>query len=147
MAKKRKINWKKRADDLWKIAVRKVGYCERCGVAGEPGKTKGSWLNLESHHIISRGHDEYRHLLINGICLCHKCHKYSPWAVHNDKTGFLEWLCKYKRDQFCWWFTHTVDDATAPEGGTNMAARKTIRGKREKSYQEICEELKAEIEK
>ena len=79
-----------KADREWSRVIRQVGECERCLAPGIPGKT--GWKNLEAHHIIHRGDRDYRWDTSNGVCLCHNCHKWSPWAVHNDASGFRDWL-------------------------------------------------------
>ena len=101
--------WQNKSDVMWRTAIRQVGCCERCGVAGIPGRSQG-WLNLESHHIITRGHIPYRHMIENGICFCTECHKFSAYAAHNDRTGFENWLHDYRPGIWDWYMEHTVPD-------------------------------------
>ncbi len=108
MAKSKK-HWQKKTDAAWSVVVRQVGECERCGEQGEPAQN-GGWYNLESHHIITRGHIPYRHLVENGVCLCTKCHKFSRYAAHNDRTSFENWLKTYRPGVWEWYMEHTVPD-------------------------------------
>lgn len=71
-------------DDLWRDAIRSIGYCEKCG------KTSG----MQAHHIFAKGHHRIlRWNLLNGICLCYRCHIH--WA-HADSVSFVRWLEDYK---------------------------------------------------
>ena len=69
----------KELDKLWSKAVRQVGHCEKCG---------GTY-RLQAAHILSRRHHAVRWLLLNGICLCYRCHMF--WA-HKDPLDFVRWL-------------------------------------------------------
>ena len=107
IVRRQEMTWQKKADAMWRIVIRQTGKCERCGEIGVPGKGKDTWLNLESHHIITRGHIPYRHMVENGVCLCHKCHKFSPYSAHNDRSSFLDWLRLYRPGIWGWYREHT----------------------------------------
>jgi len=100
-------NWRKKADDEWSRVIRQVGKCEICKVPGIKGKKKG-WVNLDAHHIITRGHTGYRHDLSNGICLCKGCHKFKPWAPHQDHTQFIAILKSSRPGQYVWYLSNVV---------------------------------------
>lgn len=63
-------------DQLFSIAVRALGYCERCGVTDYP--------LLQCAHIISRRYLTTRWNRDNAMCLCRGCHL---WGTHRP----LEW--------------------------------------------------------
>ena len=56
-------------DRLWSQAIRSDGVCERCGRGGR----------LEAHHVYGRTNHRLRWNLLNGVALCHACHR---WAEH-----------------------------------------------------------------
>jgi len=116
--------WQKKTDTMWSLVIRQVGRCEWCGAAGIKGKN-GSYRNLDAHHIISRGHTSYRHLVENGVCLCKRCHKFAPHAAHNDRTGFLNWLREKRPGQWKWFQEHTME-ITKQIGNEEIIAYKTL---------------------
>ncbi len=74
----------RKADTLWSKKVREVGECIICR----------SKENLHAHHIIPREFKETRHLLINGVCLCAKHHKFGKvkggvFSAHGNSFWFL----------------------------------------------------------
>jgi len=74
------------ADKLWAAAVRDdwAGKCAVCG------RTEGQ---LESHHIIPRGHEQTRYNLANGILLCRQHHMWDAnMAPHENAAGWMDWL-------------------------------------------------------
>ena len=99
----RKVNWQKKADDMWKLVVKQVGCCEMCG---------SSTKQLHAHHIISRKHFSYRHLLENGVCLCANCHMFGNHSAHKNRKYFLEWIQKEREGQWSWLMSHTVPKET-----------------------------------
>ena len=76
---------KARADKLWSLAV-KNDWNHTCAVCGKRDA-------LNSHHMVPRMFFNTRFDLLNGICLCYRCHtkcaKYSP---HQNSAGFDDWL-------------------------------------------------------
>ena len=72
---------RKQCDELWSKAVkRRAGFkCERCG------KT----TKLHAHHIIPRTNYALRYDLVNGVCLCYRCHFH---FAHKDAMGFMAWI-------------------------------------------------------
>ena len=104
----KKTNYKKKCDEEWKRIIRSIGYCEMCGRKGIRGRTKG-WTNLHAHHIIGRASSCYRHDLSNGLCLCARCHKWTPISPHVDKNAFLRWLEKNRRGQYLWYMNNTIE--------------------------------------
>jgi hypothetical protein len=77
--KKKKLTVKD-ADKLWSELIKKrANYtCERCGASGN-----------HPHHIMSRSHFSTRHMALNGVCLCTRCHLY---IAHKDYEIFREFL-------------------------------------------------------
>ena len=72
----------KELDTLWAKAVKKrVNY--RCELCGEEG--------IHAHHIFTRFHSGTRWMLLNGVCLCAKCHLYAH-------THIKEFRAKIGRD-------------------------------------------------
>lgn len=58
--------------------VRSIGYCQRCHGTDY----------LEHAHVIGRSNKNLRFDVINGLCLCHFCHR---WAHDNPKL-FGKWF-------------------------------------------------------
>ena len=108
MARKPKSKTKKQkelADKLWSLAVRKVGYCEKCGNRN----------NLQAHHLIRRTVYRFRWSIENGVCLCSGCHQFGDESAHagNDTTArFLRWIETTKPEQFSWFNDHKDDRRT-----------------------------------
>ena len=84
--------WLKKCDELWSKLVRSSGCCAKCG---KEGKT-------EAHHLITRARKHLRHLLINGVELCYRCHQRGEGSAHEDITGFRMWLEAERPDQAEW---------------------------------------------
>lgn len=101
--KKEEKVWKKKADDMWRKTILQVGRCEMCLSANK---------QLHSHHIISRNHLSYRHLLENGVCLCAYCHVLGNHSAHKNRKYFLEWLETNRVGQWQWLMEHTVEKPT-----------------------------------
>jgi len=90
--KKPKLPKKKRmkdiADRLWAIAV-KDDWGWKCACCGRSGL-------LNSHHLLPRQHTATRYNLLNGICLCKRCHQFCPdFSPHQNAAGFSLWLATY----------------------------------------------------
>jgi hypothetical protein len=79
MPKNKRGTLKRKCDAIWSQIIRSKGYCEKCG---------GTHY-LQAHHISSRNHLILRYELLNGVCLCGKCH--IPIA-HNKPATFMEWF-------------------------------------------------------
>lgn len=79
-------------DKLWSLAVRDVGYCEKCGKTG----------SLQAHHIYSRTRLATRWDLNNGLCLCPNCHLFrGAHATQYDlQRAYHHWLVGYKGSEF-----------------------------------------------
>jgi 5-methylcytosine-specific restriction endonuclease McrA len=108
MTRKAKSKTKKQkelADKLWSLAVRKVGYCEKCGNVD----------TLQAHHLIRRTNYRFRWAIDNGVCLCAGCHQFNDESAHagNDTTSkFLSWLKKEKPEQYLWFEANRDDKRT-----------------------------------
>lgn len=70
---------RKTLDKIWGQKIREKGQCEKCGTTN----------NLQASHIIPRQVYATRWDLLNGICLCYRCH--------------IHWAHKYPHD-FVYWF-------------------------------------------
>jgi hypothetical protein len=92
-------NWQKKADKEWARVIKEVGHCEWCGRADK---------QLHAHHIINRTNYAYRHLLVNGVCLCAACHTMDVQAAHTDRTAFYRWLEKERPGVWRWFNRHTI---------------------------------------
>jgi hypothetical protein len=108
--KKKKIkNWKKKADAMWSMAIRmRYKQCEICGRAGVRTKGGNPVGGLNAHHLIGRGNLLWRHDLRNGVCLCVRCHKWSPTCSPHGGSltavlGFIEWMQDSKPEQWAWY--------------------------------------------
>ena len=80
------------ADSLWRAIIKRDGICEMCG------REDGS---MNAHHVFGRGRLVLRWDLLNGVCLCFRCHKcgaHSPNVLHVEK--YLKWVKKYKADDW-----------------------------------------------
>ena len=76
----RPVSWyKKRCDIEMSKLVREKGHCERCG----------STENLQHHHIVGRRNLTLRYDIINGLCLCYRCHFFQ---AHGGALEFIDWL-------------------------------------------------------
>jgi hypothetical protein len=97
--RKKRINQKKlakkirnKADKDWKenVKFRDRGLCVIC--------LSSKLVNC--HHIIPRGIVEYRHDVMNGICLCPLHHKWGTYSAHKHPLWFFVWLEKNKFSQY-----------------------------------------------
>jgi len=79
MKKRKKTNYKKKADKLWSQVIRQKGVCDRCGKQG---------AQFNAHHITSRSNHSLRFDLKNGLCLCVSCH----FWIHQNLVLGAEWL-------------------------------------------------------
>jgi len=70
----------KQKDKEWSIKVRELHpECLICG----------STAFLNSHHILPREISETRHIILNGVILCSKCHKWGLFSAHRNPVWFL----------------------------------------------------------
>ena len=106
--KRKKINWKKKADDLWSLVVRAhYKQCEICpkrGVLTKSGLLVGG---LNAHHVIGRGNIYFRHDLRNGQCLCVGCHRFSQTCGPHAGSiigviAYADWMKDNKPEQWAW---------------------------------------------
>jgi hypothetical protein len=99
-------NWKKKADAMWSLCIRmRYKQCEICGRPGIMTKAGNPVGGLNAHHLIGRGNLLWRHDLRNGVCLCARCHKWSPTCSPHGGTlqavlGFIEWIQDNKPGQW-----------------------------------------------
>ena len=94
--------WRKKVDERnklrdWSKKIRKDGICEICG----------SEENLQAHHVLSKEHyPQFKYELMNGVCLCARCHKWSKLSAHKNAVFFIEWLKNNKKIQYDWAVKH-----------------------------------------
>lgn len=90
---KRKINYKKKCDELWAIRVKqRAGFrCEVCGKPGEFVKSHPEYpiKGLDAHHMLGKSgvRTKYRHDLLTGMCLCDNHHKYDNACSGHANTA------------------------------------------------------------
>ena len=98
------------ADQLWSLAV-KIDWAHRCAMCGHRG-------NLNSHHLIPRQHTATRYdSLLNGICLCKRCHQFCPVrSPHQHGEGFRQWLESEHPSRAAWMHDNCLPEFT---GTTN----------------------------
>lgn len=83
------------ADKLWSLAV-KIDWDHQCAVCGHRG-------GLNSHHLLPRQHTTTRYDLVNGICLCRRCHLFCPdVSPHQNAAGFVAWLEQHHTSLYNW---------------------------------------------
>ena len=86
--------WRSKALLLWGEYIRLTQ--ERCQMCGS--------IQVEAHHLISRGVDEFCCDPNNGILLCPYDHKCNPTeSPHNNQPGFLKWLNNYFPKKYEWY--------------------------------------------
>jgi phage N-6-adenine-methyltransferase len=88
--------WRTKADKAWSEAVkRRDRYkCIICGCES----------NLQSHHLIHRQSNFFRHNLENGVTLCSGHHMMSSQlSAHKTPWAFEKWMRENRPDQFAWW--------------------------------------------
>jgi hypothetical protein len=118
----------KKAYAAWSQAVReRAGQrCEMCGVVEPPERTvtlggkkrkdgtisplrevtRRDWY-LNAHHVLPRTYYKlYRYEVMNGLCLCPKCHKHGQFAVHMNSPWLMLWLAEYRPAQLEWVLAH-----------------------------------------
>lgn len=81
---------KNKADALFSLIVRSIGYCEVCGVSG-------SMAQLQCAHWIGRTASNTRTDFDNAFSLCARCH----FAMTDDPTAWSEWaIAKRGRETY-----------------------------------------------
>lgn len=105
--------WRNKAHDVWAFIVRQTRgcRCEACGQAAADGK-------LDAHHILPKERYQWlRYAPINGVCLCHGCHKAGRFAAHRNAVWFALWLQKHRPASYAWALKHMHDAARTPPAG------------------------------
>jgi 5-methylcytosine-specific restriction endonuclease McrA len=77
----------------WSKSVRAISKCSVCKRTDR----------LVAHHILPK--DRYQDLkfeLLNGICLCPKCHKYAKYSAHKNGIWFACWLMANCPEKYNW---------------------------------------------
>lgn len=108
-SKRRRTNWKKKADDMWSLCIRMKHL--KCEICSRPGWRTSKGLNiggLNAHHVIGRSNMLYRHNLRNGQCLCTRCHKWNPLCSPHmggfkAGAGYQAWMEDKKLAQWKWY--------------------------------------------
>lgn len=86
------LKLKRKAFKLWSESIRKIGYCELCGLKlGEKSHT-GKPIILDAHHIVERINHRLAWDTLNGVSLCKYCHKFSKIGPHKGGIIFSEWF-------------------------------------------------------
>jgi len=77
----------KRCLDIWSLYIRVSAgcVCQSCGAHGTERKDGLKVKGLSAHHLISKRHLAYKFDIMNGVCLCDKCHGKS-WGIHHKCT-------------------------------------------------------------
>jgi hypothetical protein len=75
---------------------------------------------LNAHHIVGRQCHPLRFDLLNGICLCQHCHKYSLEGPHLGMLVFHDWLKRERPDVCDYLLSHRHGDAGMVESETQM---------------------------
>lgn len=134
-----------RADELWAVAVKRVGHCEISLKTG----------NLEAHHLIGRDNYLFRWDLKNGVCLSSYHHRFAPdMAAHGSTeatAAFAIWMEEYKPEQWQWYLEHkdcqdickpTIDDLVhiCKELDTTINPRKETRCERKNADKPVSGE-------
>lgn len=105
-------DWKKECDTLWSKIIRTkamqeahdqdVPYCAVCRTL--PPEQRINATKWDAHHLITRGQDFYRHMIINGILLDSYHHENSPYfSARHTPHAFNHWLEKHHPDQHAWY--------------------------------------------
>lgn len=111
----------------WGEEVRKPGKCAVCGAgvkklfnsdgtpriskSKNPKRRRQIYSRLDAHHLLPK--ERYKTIrteIMNGVCLCSRCHKWSKFSVHRNGIWFSEWLRKNRPKQFAWVLAHINDD-------------------------------------
>jgi len=79
-------------DKLWSAKVKELAShkCEICG----------STEKLEAHHIHRCKHYGVRWNVINGACLCWKCHQKSDYSAHKNSLYFFREMIRRRGDDW-----------------------------------------------
>lgn len=109
----------KKCDDLFSLIIRALGYCEVC---------HRSDIQLNAHHIKTRGIMILRYDFRNGVSLCVNHHDLQRQSAHKDQKWFEGWLLQYRSE-----------DLEYVESKKNIIAHYTV-----SQLQEIYQRLKEE---
>ena len=100
---------------IWSEKVRKLGknICEFCGKkVGDVGEGGNPIKAMNAHHLQSRK-NKYNPLkwdIRNAVCVCAKCHKFSPDAsFHLSPVVTINWLMKNRPERFNYVLDHFND--------------------------------------
>jgi hypothetical protein len=114
----KRVDWKKKADNMWSLCIRlHHKQCEICGKRGRMTKSGQQIGGLNAHHIIGRANLLWRHDLRNGLCLCTRCHMWSPDCSPHARsiigvTAFVDWMKDSKPKQWKWYDDHKLEHRT-----------------------------------
>ena len=91
---------KKRADKLFSLLVRSIGYCQAEGRTGI--KCGGP---LQACHIVTRSNLRLRYTTWNCVCLCSGHHSY----FHRNPLDFIEFIATYYPEKLDFVQTHRYE--------------------------------------
>mgnify|MGYP003595584969 CR=1 FL=1 len=94
------VKLRKKAFKLWSLKVRAGGACELCGKKYKEINEKGKPTILQAHHIIGRENKNLAWDVLNGVCLCSNCHKFSRTSAHRGSIIFTDWFMKKYPDRY-----------------------------------------------
>lgn len=118
--KTKKVDYKKKADEVWSKLIRTKAVCEFADRGGCVG-------SLQAAHVIRRGLNSSRCDPLNGVCLCVKHHY---WFDKGDRFE----TTRYFSEKF-------------PGRYEDLHSRNKIVHYKNHDWQEIYENLKVEYEK
>lgn len=124
--------WKRYCDWVWALIIKLLaGYrCEICGCTGK---------QMYAHHLIDREVLVYRYDLMNGICLCYRCHTGDKHtAAHRSPIAFQGRVAYDER--YFWWMEHYDTGPDSDKGGMNKLNPKL------KDYPGIADGLEQKLE-
>ncbi len=80
-SQKSRTSARNKADKLFSLLVRSVGYCQRCGATGR----------LETSHVLSRRYSNTRCDFRNAFAMCSSCHRWLGANPLGHAEFFIEW--------------------------------------------------------
>ena len=97
-----RTEWMNECDKLFDAVIRHEGRCEVCATLLPQDRVRAT--QFHAHHLISRARRGFRHLLVNGICLCARHHTFDPHlSAHGAPWAFEAWMKTHKPEQHKWW--------------------------------------------